>query len=97
MRKSTPNFIITLSREIKVYNDGSGDLSDLSDLTIDELKEIVIALKRKELNNEIAKNKAVTFIQELWESIDDLPFKDARDITILNRVGKFFNVTHHTI
>jgi len=89
MIKSSPNFIIGLTREIKVYYDGSGDLDDLN---VDELKEIVIALKKKELDNYIAKNKADVFVQNLYESIDDLPFKDTRDITILNKVGKFFKI-----
>lgn len=89
MVKSSPNFIITLTREIKVYSDGSGDLDGL---TVDELKEIVIALKRKELNNYIAKNNADVFVQSLYEEIDDLPFKDTRDITMLNKVGKYFKL-----
>lgn len=89
MIKSSPNFIVTLAREIKVYSDGSGDLDGLN---VDELKEIVIALKRKELNNYIAKNKADVFVQNLYEDIDDLPFKDTRDITILNKIGKYFKL-----
>jgi hypothetical protein len=89
MVQSSPNFIITLTREIKVYSDGSGDLNGLS---VDELKEIVIALKRKELNNYIAKNKADVFVQTLYEDIDDLPFKDTRDIAVLNKIGKYFNL-----
>lgn len=89
MVKSSPNFIITLTREIKVYSDGSGDLDGLN---VDELNEIVIALKRKELNNYISKNKADVFVQNLYEDIDDLPFKDTRDITILNKIGKYFKL-----
>jgi hypothetical protein len=89
MVKSSPNFIITLTREIKVYSDGSGDLDGL---TVDELKEIVIALKRKELNNYIAKNKADVFVQNLYEDIDDLPFKDNRDMVMLDKVGKYFKL-----
>jgi hypothetical protein len=89
MVKSSPNFIITLAREIKVYYDGSGDLDGLS---VDELKEIVIALKRKELNNYIAKNKADVFVQNLYEDIDDLPFKDNRDMVMLDKVGKYFKL-----
>ena len=89
MVQSSPNFIITLTREIKVYSDGSGDLNVLS---VDELKEIVIALKRKELNNYIAKNKADVFVQNLYEDIDDLPFKDNRDMVMLDKVGKYFKL-----
>jgi hypothetical protein len=89
MVKSSPNFIITLTREIKVYSDGSGDLDCLN---VDELKEIVIALKHKELNNYIAKNKADVFVQNLYEDIDDLPFKDNRDMVMLDKVGKYFKL-----
>jgi hypothetical protein len=89
MVQSSPNFIITLTREIKVYSDGTGDLDGLS---VDELKEIVIALKRKELNNYIAKNKADIFIQNLYEEFNDLPFKDYQDANRQNKIGKYFDL-----
>jgi hypothetical protein len=87
MIQSTPNFIIQLSREIKVYSDGSGDLDGLS---VDALKTIVIALKTRELKYEISKNEAILFIEELSEEISDLPFKDDRDKVMIKRIDKFF-------
>lgn len=66
MKANTPHFIISLSRPIKVFDDKSSDLDNMS---IDELKEVIIELKKKELKLDIRKNNLLNVMEDAYDFI----------------------------
>jgi hypothetical protein len=66
MKTNTPQFIISLSRPIEVFSDNSSDLDGMS---IDELKEVIIELKKKELTLDIKINKLSNVMEDAYDFI----------------------------
>lgn len=66
MKANTPHFIISLSRPIEVFSDNSSDLDNMS---IDELKEVIIELKKKELKLDIKKNNIANVMEDAYDFI----------------------------
>lgn len=66
MKANTPQFIISLSRPIDVFDDNSSDLDGMS---IDELKEVIIELKKKELKLDIKKNILSNVMEDAYDFI----------------------------
>lgn len=66
MKASTPHFIISLSRPINVFSDNSSDLDNMS---IDELKEVIIELKKRELKLDIQKNNIANVMEDVYDFI----------------------------
>jgi len=66
MKANTPQFIISLSRPIDVFDDNSSDLDGMS---IDELKEVIIELKKKELKLDIKKNNVCNHLEDVYDFI----------------------------
>jgi len=78
MKPNTPQFIISLAREIHVYNDGG---SDLNDMTIDELKEVVIELKKRELALDIKHTKLNNKLDDLLShSLDKVTYDTTDEV-----------------
>ena len=66
MKANTPQFIISLSRPIDICSDNS---SDLDNMNIDDLKEVIIELKKKELNLYIKKNNISNVMEDAYDFI----------------------------
>ena len=66
MKANTPHFIISLSRPIEVFSDNSSDLDGMS---IDDLKEVIIELKKRELKLDIKKNNLSNVLEDAYDFI----------------------------